>query len=185
MINIGKHMGVEDRPLKPKPITFAKDGKKTIYLTADGRRVKKIQKQPSVYVWLYEDGQPFNGKPFKSINGKPVKEFKKTGTVKPVEVALSELLQVVTNEHTYVLSHDGLKNELKTLREVDKCFSFPFAIRGFKVYKAFAYYDTTHDRVIMRLTAGTLTQQDLTETEREGEKEEGSSVQGLDINACL
>jgi hypothetical protein len=176
-------MGCEARevPIKPKEIAFDKEGKSTAYVDSKGNKVKKIQLQGSEYKWVYDNGSECSSKTFKSIKGKPVKPFSKTTVINKYDtIDIKDMGQMVNNELTYMLVSSQLKDKLKEL--AGQGLSFKFVNRGFKVYRAVAYYDTALDRSLMRCFRGDLRQVDLTEGEEISEIET-SDVESLDLDS--
>jgi hypothetical protein len=175
---------VKDVPIKPAEIEFDKDGRKQVYLDKDGKRVTKTQVQAAKYVWAYEDGAEFDGKPYKSIKGKPVKEFQKTTLIdKFQEFDMADLKHMIKNEHTYLLVSDKLKSKMIGLSDANKGLSFKYVIRGFKIYRAVVYYDRELDRVLMRLFRGDLRKCSLDEVEDTQIDAVADDVDSLDLDS--
>jgi hypothetical protein len=175
---------VKDIPIKPGEIEFDKDGKSFVYLTKEGKKLKKTQVQKAEYVWTDEDGNEFDGKPYKSFKGKPVSEFKKSNLIDKYDViSRSELQYFIQNEHTYLLSGKDFK--AKFLKEVgaDNGMTFKFVIRGFKVYKAvITHEENLGGKLLMRLYRGDLRKADLNEETKEV-KAVDEDVDSLDLDA--
>ena len=156
-------MTVTQVPIKPKEISFDKDGKKTVYVDAEGKVVKKLQLQGAEYKWIYADTElECEGKTYKSFKGQPVKGFSKTTVIMDFKrIEVSDLNYFVSNELTYLLVGGEFKEWIKT----QKCISFKYVNRGFKVYESVAYYDKALDKVFMRCFRGNLKQLELLEHE--------------------
>ena len=176
---------VKEIPLKPAEIIFDKDGKKAKYVDSTGTQVKKVQKQASQYVWVFDDGTEYTGKAYKSVKGKPVKEFSKTAVIdKYDEIDKGYERLMIQNDHTYLLVGDKLKSKLKSLNADGKAISFRYIIRGFKVYKAVASYDEELDRCFMRCYRGDISKMDLSETaDEKGITSTDDGVSELDLDA--
>ena len=160
-------------PIKPKEISFDKDGKKEIYVDVKGSPVKKIKVQGSEFKWVYDDGTVCSGKTFKAIKGKPVKPFNKTTLIDTYDtIDISDMKYLINNELTYMLVNAKLKEQLKEIG--DKAWSFKFVNRGFKVHRAVVYYDSQLDRSMMRLFRGDLRKTELPE------QEDVEEIQGSD-----
>ena len=159
-------MEVKEVPIKPKEIEFDMDGKKELYVDGTGRKTKKIQVSASEYKWVYEDGSICSGKTFKAINGKPVKSFTKTAVIDKYDIIdISDLKYFINNELSYLLVNSSFKSRLKEM--TGKALVFKYVNRGFKVYRAAAYYDEVLDRAMLRCFRGDLRKANLIEQEAE------------------
>jgi|2_EtaG_2_1085320.scaffolds.fasta_scaffold08157_10 hypothetical protein len=166
-------MEVKAVPIKPKEISFDKDGKKEIYVDTKGARVKKVKITGSEFKWVYDDGSVYSGKSFKAIKGKPVKPFSKTTLIDTYDtIDINEMKYLINNELTYMLVNAKLKEQLKEIGQ--KAWSFKFVNRGFKVHRAVVYYDGQLDRSMMRLFRGDLRKTELSE------QEDVEEIQGSD-----
>jgi len=177
-----KGLELKQVPIKPKEIAFDKDGKSVVYLDPQGKRIKKIQVTASEYRWTNEDGTIYSGKAYKSIKGKPIKEFAKTTLINKFdEVPVSDLTYYIQNEHTYLIVNSELKAQLI---ESKKALVFNYVIRGFKVYKAAIYFDEQLQRVLMRCFRGDLRQAELNEQEtKEIKTTVDDGVEALDLDS--
>jgi hypothetical protein len=174
---------VKDIPLKSKGISFDKEGKKEIYLDGNGNRATKVTIQKSEYKWVGDDGTEVEGKTYKSINGKPIQPFSRTTIIDNFEkISVTELPYFVNNELTYLLVGTDFKEHMK---EVGTAYSFKFINRGFKIYRAVAYYDQALDRVFMRCFQGDIRKMDLLEHEELAEIESNEvemlSLESLEV----
>lgn len=159
-IKIGKHIAVQ-RPIKVPELNFDKDGRELIYLNSKGERIKKQQILKGEYKWInVVSGKEETGKAYKSLNGKPVKEFGKTKDIKEVIVAdIKDKDDMIENEATYQLISAPLKAELQGLAKENKTLSFKYVNAGFKVYKAFL--ELRGENILMRCFRGNLNNVDL------------------------
>ena len=181
LVIMGKE--VKEISLKPKEIVFDKKGKKTAYADSKGKGVNKIQVQASEYKWVYDDGENYEGKEYKCIKGKPVKPFSRTTLIDKYDtIDKSETKYFVNNELTYLLVNQSFKDDIKALNDENKCISFKYVIRGFKIYKAVVSYDADMDKVFMRCYRGNIKQLDLNENETKSTIECDDEVETMDLN---
>mgnify|MGYP003131580181 CR=1 FL=1 len=173
---------IKEVPIKPNTIQFDKDGKKEIFMDASGKVAKKIQVQGSEYKWVYDDGSVCEGKTFKSIKGKPIKPFSKTTVIDTYDICdITELPYFINNELTYLLVSEKFKAKLQELS--GKALVFKYVNRGFKVYRAVAYYDEQLSKSLLRCYRGDLRKADLTEHEDVAEiSAEADSVESLSLD---
>ena len=170
-------------PIKPSEIAFDKEGKKEIYVDNSGKQVKKIKVQGSEFKWVYEDGTVCGDKTYKAIKGKPVKPFSKTTVIKSYDtIDICDIQYFTNNELTYLLVSSALKDKLKEMPT--KAISFKYVNRGFKVYRAAAYYDPKIERILMRCFRGDLRKADLSEHENVEEiSVADDGVEQMDLDA--
>ena len=170
---------VKDVPIKSKGIQFDKEGKKEKYVDSKGKVVQKVKIQGSEYKWCYEDGTECVGKSYKSLNGKPIKPFSRTTIIKNYDtINVTELPYFINNDLTYLLVSDKFKSMMKEIK--GQAYSFKFVNRGFKIYRAVAYYDEQLDKVLMRCFQGDLRKVELKERE-EVDEIESEEVESIDL----
>jgi len=182
----GKEYETKEVVLKPKEIEVDKDGKDTIYLDAEGKRVIKHKVQGAEYKWTYEDGTEYTGKSYKSYKGKPISPFRKTPKISNPEklMPLDAFKRCVINEHTYYLVGSEFKEKM---REIEDVLVFkPYKIAGLKAYRALVYYDKEFDRVIMRLCRSELNSSEMPELEdiKEAKVEDNVTQMSEDEIVC-
>ena len=181
-LKIGEWLCIQ-RPLTVKGLELDKDetGKKELYVDAKGNELKKLQMQKAEYSWVVKGTQePYDGKQFKSFNGKPIKAFTKTKEVKEYDtIDISDINSFVENEKTYQLINPRLKAVLIELAEKNQTISFKYVNSGFKIHRAVLVLHK--DVVLMRCFRGDLNKLDLTETDVE-ELSVQDEVASLDIS---
>jgi len=149
----------EQKLTAPEP-AFDKDNGKFVYTDATGKRVKKVCQQASKYVWVYEDGSPYEGEEYKTIKGTPVSKLEKTTEIKNEEIKpfpLNKLGEFLINPYSFYLINAELKQLMKAKAINREGIIFPFTVsKGMKNYFSVVYYHPLHDKVLMRCFQGSL-----------------------------